>query len=292
MKTEIKKAPLFLAASAALAFNAYAAAPPTAPPINVQPKAPRTVEVSATTAPPVIRTSLNESTLLELPAEEKVATVFGGNTDDWIFNAGHVASRFISVKPKVGAAHSSTNVHIISDHGNDYTVELQEISSEPGATFDSTVFLVPADKEAQKKIADAPVFVPVEQVKEKEERLEKRATEAEAKEAAERKTAQDAQEKYASTYPSSLHFDYSWDQGKARALGVRQIWDDGKFTYIQGKFEEPPVVYELKDKKGSLINFDFANGLYTVPKLLENGYVAIGKAKVEFHREANDARAN
>ena len=48
------------------------------------------------------------------------------------------------------------------------------------------------------------------------------------------------------------------------------------------------MVYELKDKKGSLINFQFENGLYTVPKLLENGYVAIGKAKVEFHRqEAN-----
>ena len=66
---------------------------------------------------------------------------------------------------------------------------------------------------------------------------------------------------------------------------MRQIWDDGKFTYIQGKFEEPPVVYELKDKKGSLINFEFANGLYTVPKLLQNGYVAIGKSKVEFHRQ-------
>ena len=79
--------------------------------------------------------------------------------------------------------------------------------------------------------------------------------------------------------PSAILFE------EARALGVRQIWDDGKFTYIQGKFEEPPVVYELKDKKGSLINFDFANGLYTIPKLLQNGYVAIGKAKVEFHRE-------
>ncbi len=40
----------------------------------------------------------------------------------------------------------------------------------------------------------------------------------------------------------------------------------------------------MKDKKGSLINFDFSNGLYTVPKQLENGYLAIGKQKVEFHR--------
>lgn len=274
------KTPLLITASLMLAANAHAAAPATP-----QQKAPRTVEVSATAAPPVIRTSLNESTLLELPAEEKVATVFGGNTDDWIFNAGHVASRFISVKPKAAAAKSTTNVHIISDHGNDYTLELQEVSGDPSASFDSTVFLVPADKEAQKKMTEAPVFVPVAEVKEKQDRLEKELAEVQAKANADHKTAQDVQEKYASTYPSNLHFDYSWDQSKAKALGVRQIWDDGKFTYIQGKFEEPPVVYELKDKKGSIINFDFANGLYTVPKLLQNGYVAIGKSKVEFHRE-------
>ncbi len=270
------KVPHLITASALFAVSAHA-----------QQKAPRTVQVSATTAPPVIRTSLNESTLFELPAEEKVATVFGGNTDDWIFNAGHVPSRFISVKPKAAAAKSSTNVHIISDHGNEYTLELKEVSAEGGG-FDSTVFLEQTDKEAQKKMADAPVFLPAAEAKEKEDRLEREVAEAQATAAADRKTAEIAQEKYQSTYPSNLHFDYRWDESKARALGVRQIWDDGKFTYIQGKFEEPPVVYELKDKKGSLINFEFANGLYTVPKLLQNGYVAIGKSRVEFHRqEAN-----
>ncbi len=40
----------------------------------------------------------------------------------------------------------------------------------------------------------------------------------------------------------------------------------------------------MKDKKPSLINFDYSNGLYTVPKELESGYLAIGKQKVEFHR--------
>ncbi len=244
--------------------------------------------MSATTAPPVIRTILNESTLLELPAEEKVATIFGGNTDDWLINAGHVASRFVSVKPKAAAAKSTTNLHIISDHGNDYTLELKEVSADQAGGFDSTVFLVQTDKDAQKKMADAPVFVPVAEVKEKEDRLEREVAQANAAAAADKKTAEIAQEKYQSTYPSNLHFDYTWDQSKARALGVRQIWDDGKFTYIQGKFEEPPVVYELKDKKPSLINFQFADGLYTVPKLLQNGYLAIGKSKVEFHRqEAN-----
>ena len=51
--------------------------------------------------PPVIRAGLLQSTLILLPAEEKVATVFGGDTVDWVFDGGHVASRFISVKPKL-----------------------------------------------------------------------------------------------------------------------------------------------------------------------------------------------
>jgi transposase len=115
-------------------------------------------------------------------------------------------------------------------HGNDYTLELQEVSGDPNASFDSTVFLIPADKDAQKKMAEAPVFVPAAEVKEKEDRLEKEIAEAQSKASVDRKAAQDAQEKYASTYPSNLDFDYSWDQGKARALGVKQIWDDGKFS--------------------------------------------------------------
>ena len=36
-------------------------------------------------------------TLIVLPAEEKVANVFAGDTVNWIFDGGHVASRFISV---------------------------------------------------------------------------------------------------------------------------------------------------------------------------------------------------
>ncbi len=65
---------------------------------------------------------------------------------------------------------------------------------------------------------------------------------------------------------------------------MQQIWHDDKFTYLRGQFQETPALYELKDGKGSLINFDFNDGLYTVPKQLDNGYLTIGKQKVDFHR--------
>ena len=75
-----------------------------------------------------------------------------------------------------------------------------------------------------------------------------------------------------------------WDEKKGKELGLQQIWRDDKFTYLRGQFQETPALYEVKDKKPSLINFDFSNGLYTVPKEVDSGYLAIGKQRVDFHR--------
>jgi type IV secretion system protein VirB9 len=234
--------------------------------------------VSEADTPPVIRAGLLESTLILLPDEEKIATVFGGDTVDWVFDGGHVASRFISIKPKL--ANATTDIHIISDHGNEYTLQLEEISSDADPHFDSKVFIVPGDKAAKDRLVELPVFVPAAEL----EKAKQEASAAKAAQAAEMKAEETKVETYRSQYPGSLHFDYTWDQSKGKDLGLQQIWRDDKFTYLRGKFEETPALYELKDGKGSLINFDYDAGLYTVPKELENGYLAIGKKKVEFHR--------
>jgi type IV secretion system protein VirB9 len=244
----------------------------------LQPSAPRTVMVTEAETPPQVRAGLLQSTLIVLPAEEKVANVFAGDTVDWVFDGGHVASRFISVKPKT--ANSATDIHIVSDHGNEYTLQLKEVSSDPDPHFDSKVFINPGDQVAKDRLAQLPVFVPAAEL----DKAKQEAVTAKAAQAAELKTEQTKAEQYRSEYPGSLHFDYTWDEKKGKELGLQQIWRDDKFTYLRGVFQETPALYELKDKKGSLINFDFNAGLYTVPKQLERGYLAIGKQKVEFHR--------
>jgi type IV secretion system protein VirB9 len=226
----------------------------------------------------VIRAGLLQSTLILLPAEEKIATVFGGDTVDWVFDGGHVASRFISVKPKL--ANTTTDIHIVSDHGNEYTLQLQEISGDTDAHFDSKVFLVPGDKTAKDRLIDLPVFVPAAEL----DKAKQETIAAKAAQTAEVKAEEGKAETYRSQYPGSLHFDYGWDPKKGKLLGLQQIWRDDKFTYLRGVFQETPALYELKDKKGSLINFDYNAGLYTVPKQLENGYLTIGKQRVDFHR--------
>ena len=272
------KPPILIFVACGLAFGHSAISFAAAEPRRLEPSAPRTVTVTESTPPPVIRAGLLQSTLILLPVEEKIATVFGGDTVDWVFDGGHVASRFISIKPKV--ANSSTDIHIVSDHGNEYTLQLREISSEADSHFDSKVFIAPGDKAAKDKLAELPVFVPAAEL----DKVKQEAATARAAEAAEQRADEAKAEQYRSQYPGSLHFDFVWDQKKAKELGLQQTWRDDKFTYLRGHFQETPALYELKDKKGSLVNFDYSDGLYTVPKQLENGYLAIGKQKVEFSR--------
>ena len=261
----------------ALATVSASATPPPEP-HHLQPNAPRSITVSEAETPPVIRAGLLQSTLILLPVEEKIATVFGGDTVDWVFDGGHVASRFISIKPKL--ANTTTDIHIVSDHGNEYTLQLQEISGDVDPHFDSKVFIVPGDKAAKDRLIELPVFVPVAEL----DKARQEAVSAKAAQAAEMKAQEGKAETFRSQYPGSLHFDYSWDHKKGKELGLQQIWRDDKFTYLRGQFQETPALYELKDKKGSLINFDYNAGLYTVPKQLEIGYLTIGKQKVDFHR--------
>jgi type IV secretory pathway VirB9-like protein len=262
----------------ATTVTGFAATNPAPAAPHLQASAPRTVVVLDSDTPPVIRAGLLQSTLILLPAEEKVATVFGGDTVSWVFDGGHVASRFISIKPKI--ANSTTDVHIISDHGNEYTLQLREISGDGDLHFDSKVFITPGDKAAKERLAELPIFVPAAEL----DKVKQEAAAAQATAAAQQKAEQSKAEAYQSRYPGQLHFDYKWDEKKGGALGLQQVWRDDKFTYLRGKFQETPVLYELKDGKGSLVNFDYADGLYTVPKTVENGYLAIGKQKVEFRR--------
>jgi type IV secretory pathway VirB9-like protein len=270
---------IFVACGLAFATTAASASGPGTPVgKHLQPNAPRTITVSETDTPPVVRAGLLQSTLILLPDQEKVANVFAGDTVDWVFDGGHVASRFVSIKPKL--ANSTTDVHIISDHGNEYTLQLREVSGDDDPHFDSKIFIAPGDKAAKDRLAELPVFAPAAEL----DKVKQEAVAAQAAQAATLKAEQSKEEAYRSQYPGSLHFDYTWDKSKGKELGLQAIWRDNKFTYLRGQFQETPALYEVKDKKPSLINFDFSNGLYTVPKELDNGYLAIGKQKVEFHR--------
>lgn len=107
---------------------------------------------------------------------------------------------------------------------------------------------------------------------------------AQAVEAAELR-AQGEVNQYREQYAGKLAFDYSYSEKAARAsFSVSAIYHDEKFTYIKCHAEEKPTIYEVKDGKPNLINFDLSNGVYVIPKIVDHGYLAVGKKKLTFER--------
>lgn len=236
--------------------------------------------------PARIRVARNQATLIRLPENERVMNVYGGDKGEggvWSVDAGKVPTRFLAVKPKEAGIH--TTLHVISNTGQEISLYLQEVTGvedqfdaevgadEPGGSSSATlsaVKWVPAE-EAQSCQAHA------ESLKQEVIDASKKANEK----------ADAAVADYHASYPKKLFFGYEWDQAKAEKLGLQMAWSDDKFTYFRG--QKVLALYEIdEDGKPSLIQHSYSNGLYTVPKILYDGYFAIGpkkENKLTFHRE-------
>ena len=130
-----------------------------------------------------------------------------------------------------------------------------------------------------------PRFVPSSQIDDYRRQIKLAKAEArQSKEQAQKLIDKQVAE-YQSEYPSSLQFNYRFQRGR-KPFMVDAIYHDGRFTYIKASPQETPSLYELKDGKPNLVNFDFRDGTFVVPKVLETGYLAIGKQKVGFNWEA------
>src|SRR5262249_24504923 len=102
---------------------------------------------------------------------------------------------------------------------------------------------------------------------------------------AERRRVAAAIANYQQEYPSKLQFVYGVPKYEKPFL-VRAIWNDGQFTYVRTDATELPALYEVKDGSPSLLNFQVRSGTYVVPKVLDRGYLALGKAQLSFGAQA------
>lgn len=223
-----------------------------------------------------------QDTLIVLPPSEKVRQTFVGDSANWVLTTGKSdePTRYISIKVKEPIV-KQTTVNVLSDHDKSYTFRLI-LSADH---CDSKIFIDP-DSQLSLELARPPAFVPAAQIDSLKKEAAAAKTEAAQAVQREEAKAQSEVESFRSKYPASLRFDYHWDQKVGDRLGVLQIFRDDKFTYIAAQPQETPTLYEVKDGKPSLINFDFANGLYTVPKHIQRGYLAIGKQRMDFWESA------
>ena len=277
---------LFCGATAAIVAGAAgaktAAAAPAAPRTEAAP-ASRVVEVSERDVVPVV-TRLRFTTLIVLPKEEQILDFVCGDKEFWVVNG---SQNFAFVKP--AKAGSQTNLNLITASGNVYSFTLAE-AGETGTKPDLKVFIEPKPGALLSAMNGQPRFVPAQAVDDYRHQVELAQTAAKKarEEAAEQVTAvrqQAAVERarYREQFPASIQFDYNYtDQPE---FNVAAIYRDDKFTYIRASPQETPALYEVRDGKPSLIQFRYHDGLYTAGKVLDRGYLAIGKKRLHFTRE-------
>jgi type IV secretion system protein VirB9 len=214
-----------------------------------------------------IRAKVKYTTLIELPTTEKIMEAATGDKDFWIVD---VVGNFCFVHPaKQGIA---SNLNLITDKGNIYSFTLQDISGS-SAEPDLKVIVEPADRSAIVAASGPPQFVPAAQLEQSKQQVNALQSHVEQ-----------AVDEYKSGYPTQLKFDYVYKANQA-PFDIQSIYHDDKFTYIKTNAPEKFSVYEMKDGKPNLVTYDLREGTYIIPKVMDDGYVELGKKKMTFTRK-------
>lgn len=230
-----------------------------------------------------IRAKVRFSTLIVLPADEEILDFTTGDKDFWIINGTH---NLCYLHPAQAGIRS--NMNLVTASGHVYSFLLTEISKEPDSEPDLKVFVAPNDQSSVAGNLNPARYVRASEVEAyKEEVAQLRNQVAQDKQRAQELAAKQTDE-YKRTYPAKLEFDYSLDKKAQLApFLVSAIYHDDRFTYIKSTASEKPTIYEIKDKKPNLVNFDLESGVYVVPKIVDNGYLVVGKKRVTFNRHTN-----
>jgi type IV secretory pathway VirB9-like protein len=226
----------------------------------------RTVQYHAQDIVP-IHAKLKYTTLIEVPPSEKIMEAATGDKDFWVVD---VVSNFCFVHPaKEGI---SSNLNLITDKGNIYSFTLQDVSNT-SQTPDLKVLVQPADHSSIVASTGPSQFIPAAQLDQSRQEL-----------AALQSHVEQAVDEYKSAYPLQLKFDYSYKANEA-PFDIQSIYHDNKFTYIKTTAPEKFSVYEMKDGKPNLVTYDLREGTYIIPKVMDSGYVELGKKRMDFSRK-------
>jgi type IV secretory pathway VirB9-like protein len=253
------------------------------PPIHAD-SGTKTVKYAETDVIP-IHAKIRFSTLIVLPVNEEILDATTGDKEFWIINGAH---NLCYLHPAQQGIRS--NLNLITSTGHVYSFLLTEISNEPNVEPDLKIFVERKEESTINGASAVPPLARASEVQAYKTAVDAaRAESAQAMQAAQER-AQKEISQYREQYAGKLQFDYTYNAKAARALfSVSAIYHDDKFTFIRCTAQEKPTIYELKDGKPNLINFDLANGVYVIPKIVDQGYLALGKKKLGFERAAQSA---
>jgi len=213
-----------------------------------------------------VRAKMSYTTLIQLPATEKILDAATGDKDFWIIDK---VGNYCFVHPAKAGIHSSLD--LITDKGTVYSFTLDDVESgDP----DLKVVIEPSDTSSLTAVGGPNKLVSASEIE---------VARAQAQLAQNHAAA--VVEQFRADYPTkSLKFDYTFHT--ETAFAVSAIYHDDHFTYIKSSASEKFAVYEVKDGKPDLINFQLKDETYVIPKVIDHGYIEIGKRKLTFDRAA------
>ena len=220
-----------------------------------------------------INAKLRFTTMIILPEQEQILDFVCGDKEFWVVSG---TQNLAYVKPaKAGA---STNLNLVTASGNVYSFLLTEGTAEA----DLKLYVVP-DGTMQGAGAGARKFYAAADVDELRHTADAAKKDAQAARDEAAKTVDERISAFKAFYPTHLDFPFRF-KAHEKPFFVTAIYTDGTFTYIKSDAPELPALYEVRDGAPNLINFQVEHGVYVVPKILENGYLSIGKQTLAFQR--------
>lgn len=253
--------------------------PETTPPKFVELAAPRFIPYSPQEIV-TINAHVRFMTVLVLPMGEKVIDSFCGDSDFWKVE---VVENLVYIKPT--KSWIATNLTLLGKSGTLYTFYLKEVDDIPNLKPDIKVSITFNDNQKFQAAPAAPRFVTKAEFDNVVQDYQQELNNKENKVREVKQAADNALTQMRLDYPAQLHFDYDVAL-KTAPFYVTAMYADNRFTYIRLEASEIPAVYEIRDGKPSLVNYDFVNGTYIVRKIVDQGYLAIGKAKLHFSRRS------
>jgi type IV secretion system protein VirB9 len=223
-----------------------------------------------------VNSKVRYTTLLVLPKHEQILDFTCGDKEFWIVDGNQ---NFAYVKPaKEG---SETNLNLITAAGNVYSFALREISGSADLAPDLKLFIEPKDESIRETLDANPRFVSAQQIEDFRQQVEIAKSETRQVREASQAALKRETDEFRSQFPAKLQFPFRFKADK-KPFEVKAIFHDGTFTYIEANPQETPALYEIKDGKPNLVEFQYREGQYVVAKVLDSGYLAIGKKKLDF----------
>ena len=238
-----------------------------------------------------IQARVRHTTVIVLPPSENILDYVAGDTTTWaVTGSANVAY----LKPGEKAA--TTNIVLVCQSGNIYSFK---VSESDDAEPDLVVYIDYAgaiiEDEAPgstKPVLHEPKYVSRMDVAVYQEAARQAEENARAAWKRAEQQMQSAIDRFRSTYPTLIRFEYRLDKKASNPpFEIAGMWHDGRFTYVRSHAAEAPALYENRDGKPSLVNYDLQpDGLYIINRVVDDGHFQIGKHRAKWWRERQQSQ--